>query len=163
VPSESYAQTFKTLYIAVLGALHFFFLLCIREDWRPRLLWFGLTASTVLAIYTHYFGLILLLATAVVLLPLCLKRVMPWKRYLLSQLVVVLLFLPWTLFAAKGVYGGFVARTMRGDVTNVVTDFCPEVWLASLFQPYYNPFFKGVPPWSLGVVLVLLAGGVHTW
>jgi mannosyltransferase len=77
-------------------------LLLVRLLQRPtRADWLGYVLSGTLAVYAHFFGVLVLMAHAVSLVSLR-RRDVPWRRLLAAALAMGVLCVPLVLFLARG-------------------------------------------------------------
>ena len=102
----------------------FCLLLALRR--RQTHYWLGYVLCSVLALYTHYFALFgLLFQNLFALYWLVNKRSSLWSKWLLAQLAVVLLFLPWLPILYHQVTtggGGWVERSIGRPTLYALVD-----------------------------------------
>jgi hypothetical protein len=92
--------------LAVFNAASFLFCLSLLQDRGGWLRWLGYVASTVLALYTHYLAVFLVLTENVVWAVLVWSRPRRWQRigrWAAAQAAAGLLFAPWMLRTATTV------------------------------------------------------------
>jgi mannosyltransferase len=83
--------------LVLLGLLSMYFFVRLSQRSTP-ITWAGYVISTTLLLYTHAYGLFLLLAQnlyVVSLLVVSRKDAFWWRRWTVLQLVVIVLFAPW--------------------------------------------------------------------
>jgi mannosyltransferase len=83
--------------LVLLGLLSMYFFIRLSRRSTP-LTWAGYVISTTLLLYTHAYGLFLLIAQnlyVVSLLVVSRKDAFWWRRWLVLELVVIVLFAPW--------------------------------------------------------------------
>lgn len=71
----------------------YYFIIVLKEN--KFLLWIGYIAFTTLSIYSHYPSFFLLATENLIFLIFCRKYKTLINRWLLSQLIIILLYLPW--------------------------------------------------------------------
>jgi mannosyltransferase len=83
--------------LVLLGLLSMYFFIRLFQRSTP-LTWAGYVISTTLLLYTHVYGLFLLIAQnlyVISLLAVSRKDAFWWRRWAVLQLVVIVLFAPW--------------------------------------------------------------------
>ena len=114
--------------------------------------WAIYAVASVLALYAHYGGLLVLLAQGIFFLlfwPLHRAR---WPAWALSQLVIGLAFLPWVVSLTFGLYGGYGGT----GVTLGLWDYLKRLFLAFNLGEATN--WQRLLPWVSILGLVALVG-----
>ncbi len=119
--------------------------------WQARKYWLGYIVTATLALYTHYFALwSLLFANLYAISCLWRRAWMHWRRWLVAQVIVALLFLPWVPILYHQVTtggGGWVERSLGRPTWYALVD----TWLnfsigldGSLYPPLLRRLAYGV-------------------
>jgi len=139
--------------LAVWGLLAvYFFVLALAEDrWRW---WVGFILTAFLALYTHYYGA-LVLCFANVFFFVNWRRFRPLLgKFILIQLVPALLHLPWLLLA-RGMQKSLGVVLSRGPAAMLTYSLVQDVWMDFSLDPTNN-----LPAYLAVVTLGLTALGL---
>jgi mannosyltransferase len=129
--------------LVLLGLLSMYFFIRLSERSTP-ITWAGYVISTTLLLYTHAYGLFLLIAQnlyVVTLLVVSRKDVFWWRRWAVLQLMVIVLFAPWVPVlihqssgASSGQQAAFLALPGASTaVVDALTSYAGGTLLLAIF------------------------------
>ncbi|MCR4407467.1 MAG: glycosyltransferase family 39 protein [Anaerolineae bacterium] len=145
------ARMYALLAVWGLLAIYFFVLALIENRWRW---WIGFILSALLALYTHYYGG-LIIVFANVFFCVNWRQFRPLLgKFTLIQLIPALLHLPW-LILAQGFRNSLMVVASRGFAAELTFSRIQDVWLDFSLDPTGN-----LPAYLAVATLGLMALGL---